>query len=344
MEVTWSSELKEKIKNIPDNPGCYLMRDENGYIIYIGKASSLKKRLKSYFTAYAYRNGTPKQRSLIKSIKDFDIIILQNNDEAILTEGKLIKKYQPYYNVLWKDDKNFQYIRININSSPPTVNLSRIKYNYKCFYFGPYIKSRIAKLAIKYIEKFFGFKIINKNYKKIDNSSSTNDLRIKFQIPELDNLTYTEKEKFIDEISKFLQGYRIDLIKKLSLEMSDYSNRKDYESAAEIRDLINELNKTAKEKINNKKTLNIIKNDLIDGLNEIKEILNLPNIPNIIECFDISNISGRSSVGSMVVAKKGIPSPKYYKRFKIKTIEGIDDPASIGEVIRRRYIRVKKHN
>lgn len=344
MEVTWSSELKEKIKNIPDNPGCYLMRDENGYIIYIGKASSLKKRLKSYFTAYAYRNGTPKQRSLIKSIKDFDIIILQNNDEAILTEGKLIKKYQPYYNVLWKDDKNFQYIRININSSPPTVNLSRIKYNDKCFYFGPYIKSRIAKLAIKYIEKFFGFKIINKNYKKIDNSSSTNDLRIKFQIPELDNLTYTEKEKFIDEISKFLQGYRIDLIKKLSLEMSDYSNRKDYESAAEIRDLINELNKTAKEKINNKKTLNIIKNDLIDGLNEIKEILNLPNIPNIIECFDISNISGRSSVGSMVVAKKGIPSPKYYKRFKIKTIEGIDDPASIGEVIRRRYIRVKKHN
>ena len=344
MEVNWSSELKEKINNIPDNPGCYLMRDENGYIIYIGKAASLKKRLKSYFRPYTFRNGTPKQRSLIKSIQDFDIIILRSNDEAILTEGQLIKKYQPYYNVLWKDDKNFQYIRININCSPPTVNLSRIKDSDSCFYFGPYIKSRVAKLAIKYIEKFFGFKMINKNNKLLDNSSSSNDLRIKFQIPELDNLSYSEKEKFIDEISKFLKGYRIDLINKLSLEMSYYSNRKDYESAAEIRDLIRELNKTAKEKINNKKSLSIIKNDLISGLDEIKKILKLQNTPNTIECFDISNISGTNSVGSMVVAKKGIPSPKYYKRFKINTIEGINDPKSIGEVIRRRYKRVKKEN
>ena len=343
MEKNWSSEIINKLKNTPDKPGCYIMRDNDGVIIYIGKAKSLRKRLQSYFRPHSFRNANHKNKGLIKSISNFDYIVLKSNYEAIIREGHLIKKYQPYYNVLWKDDKNFQFIRIDINASPPTVNLSRVKHNDKCFYYGPVIKSRVANTAIKYIEKFFGFKIIlsnrNSNY-----SSSENDLRIKFKIPELENTSYVKKKDYLDEVSKFLSGKRIDLLENLKSEMLDFSKKKDFESAAQIRDLLNELKKINKNKINLKKSIEEINHDHFNGIIELKKILKLSVIPNIIECFDISNISGTNSVGGMVVAKNGLPAKNKYRKFIINSVKGIDDPKSIAEVVRRRYSRVIKED
>ena len=339
MEKVWSSEIKNKLKNTPDKPGCYMMRDQFGSIIYVGKAKSLRKRLQSYFRPHSLRNSNHKNKGLIKSIYNFDYIVLKSNYEAIIREGDLIKKYKPFYNILWKDDKNFQFIRIDINSSPPTVNLSRVKFNDECFYFGPIIKSRVANTAIRYIEKYFGFKIIlskrNTNY-----NSSEKDLRIKFKIPELKYISYYKKKQYLDEVSNFLSGKRIDLFQKLRSEMLEFSQNKDFESAAEIRDLLYELKKINKEKINLKKSIEIINHDNINGLIELQKILKLSNIPTIIECFDISNISGTNSVGSMVVAKNGLPAKNNYRKFIISSVKGIDDPKSIAELIRRRYSRV----
>ena len=100
-----SQTIREKLKALPDEPGCYLMRDRDGKIIYVGKASSLRKRVQSYFREHTRHSSQPKIRSLINSIADFDIVVLKSEAEAILTEGKLIKEYRPHYNTLWKDEE-----------------------------------------------------------------------------------------------------------------------------------------------------------------------------------------------------------------------------------------------
>src|SRR5210317_1845592 len=119
MELT--ATIKKKLKNLPDAPGCYLMRDRDGKIIYIGKALSLRKRVQSYFREHTRRTAQPKIRSLINSIADFDIVVVKTEAEAILTEGKLIKEYRPYYNTLWKDDKRFVMIRVDVQHPLPTI-------------------------------------------------------------------------------------------------------------------------------------------------------------------------------------------------------------------------------
>jgi len=153
-----SSTIKEKLKNLPDAPGCYLMRDGDGRIIYIGKAASLRTRVQSYFRQHTKRTAQPKIRSLISSIADFDIVVLKTEAEAILTEGKLIKEYRPHYNTLWKDDKRFTMIRVDVQHPFPIMGKCRIKKNDGAAYFGPYTSGMAAKVAVLFLERRFGLR------------------------------------------------------------------------------------------------------------------------------------------------------------------------------------------
>lgn len=341
MEFKNINQLKDKLRKTPNLPGCYIMRDVSGKIIYIGKAKSLRKRLQTYFHNSSSLKRNMKTSNLIKSISSFDIIVLSTEKEALLKEADLIKKHQPYYNILWKDDKNFLRIKINISGSIPTVGLCRFVMNDNAKYFGPYVNSKIAKTAIIYIEKFFGFRLVKspkihlKTYESMDK-----DLRVKFSIPELKNLNKKNKQKYLDEVAKFLNGESLELIIKLEKEMSVYASKQKYEKAANIRDLIFHLKSKVRATINVKKSSNLSDYEIKKGLQELKEQLGLKSIPIEIECFDISNISGSYSVGSMVVAKNGKLAPSKYRRYKIKSVNGIDDPKSIGELIRRRYSRL----
>ncbi|MCK4563643.1 MAG: GIY-YIG nuclease family protein, partial [Verrucomicrobia bacterium] len=156
--MEYSKAIKEKLKALPDKPGCYLMRDRAGKIIYIGKAASLRKRVQSYFRSHTKRTAQPKIRSLISSIADFDIVVLKSEAEAILTEGKLIKEYRPHYNTLWKDDKRFTMIRVDIQHPFPTVGKCRIKKDDGAVYFGPYTSGMAAKVAVEFLERRFGLR------------------------------------------------------------------------------------------------------------------------------------------------------------------------------------------
>ena len=131
-----SEEIKAKLKTLPDKPGCYLMRDKNGKIIYVGKARSLRKRVRSYFRDSTLRSAPPKVRSLVNSIEDLDIIVVHNEAAAVLTEGKLIKAYRPHYNILLKDDKRFLMLRANPNDPLPRFTqrliLGRGEYEERC--------------------------------------------------------------------------------------------------------------------------------------------------------------------------------------------------------------------
>ena len=344
MEKFWSLELRKKLKNTPNKPGCYLFRDNDGAIIYIGKAKFLRKRLQSYFRPHSLRNSNIKNRSLIKTISDFEYIELKSDKEAIALEGKLIKSYQPYYNILWKDDKNFSNIKIDINSTFPTISFCRKRVNDGSIYFGPYINSRTSIMAVEFIQKYFNLKTCKDKFpSKSTYKHCSNDIILNCSAPCIKKITKTNYRKKVNNAIDFLNGKNNEPFTYLNDQMITLSNNKEFESAGYIRDLIFELKKAIRDKILIKKNPFIYRDLALKGIKELKEILKLNNNPYHIECFDISNISGTNSVGSMVVAIDGLPIKNKYRKYKINSVNGIDDPRSIAELVRRRYKRLIKN-
>ena len=343
MEKLWSLELRNKLKNTPNKPGCYLFRDNDGVIIYIGKAKFLKKRLQSYFRPHSLRNSNIKNRSLIKTISDFEYIELKSDKEAIALEGKLIKSYQPYYNILWKDDKNFSNIKIDIQSTFPTISFCRKRVNDGSIYFGPYINSRTSIMAIDFIQKYFNLKTCkDKLPSKSTYKHCNDDIILNCSAPCIKKITMSDYRMKVNNAIDFLNGKNNEPFVHLNDEMIKMSNNKEYESASYVRDLIFELKKAIRDKVLIKKNPFVYKDSALKGIKELREILKLNNNPYHIECFDISNISGTNSVGSMVVAIDGLPIKNKYRKYIIKSVKGIDDPKSIAELVRRRYKKILK--
>ena len=152
------NNIRLKLRDLPDRPGCYLMRDARGQIVYIGKAASLRKRVASYFRPGTLRRSPPKLRSLIHSIADFEWIVQASEEAAALTEGRLIKDYRPRYNTSFKDDKRFLMLRLDRAPPFPRLQAVRLKREDGADYFGPYASSRAARACIEYVEKRFGLR------------------------------------------------------------------------------------------------------------------------------------------------------------------------------------------
>jgi excinuclease ABC subunit C len=340
-----SQTIKDKLKRLPDKPGCYLMRDRDGKIIYIGKAASLRKRVQSYFRQHTKRNAQPKIRSLISSIADFDIVVLKSEAEAILTEGKLIKEYRPHYNTLWKDDKRFVMIRVDVQHPFPTIGKCRIRKNDGAVYFGPYTSGMAAKVAVEFLERRFGLRRCRPRVPDEDTyKHCSNDIIANCSAPCIGKVSPEEYRALVDEVCAFLRGERMGMLKELRGEMEAASGDQRFEEAAALRDLLMHLHQAVKEKAKVRKTPKMKQDEARQGLRELQEQLHLPSEPRVIECFDISNISGTSSVASMVCSVDGVPYPNRYRRFRIKTVEGADDPRSMAEVVRRRYSRLQNGN
>ncbi len=336
-------KIQEKLKTLPDEPGCYLMRDRDGKIIYIGKAASLRNRVRSYFREHTRRTAQPKIRSLINSIADFDVVVLKSEAEAILTEGRLIKEYRPHYNTLWKDDKRFVMIRVDVQHPFPTIQKCRIKKNDGALYFGPYTSGLAVKVTIEFLERYFGLRRCRPRIPDEDTyKHCSNDIIANCSAPCIGKVSPDEYRSRIDEACAFLRGERMGLLKDLRAEMERAAGEQRFEDAAALRDMLLNLHTAVKEKARVRKTPKMKQDEARRGLRELQEQLHLPAEPRVIECFDISNISGSSSVASMVCAVDGVPYPGRYRRFRIKTVEGADDPRSMAEVVRRRYARLLK--
>lgn len=337
--------IQEKLKRLPDQPGCYLMRDRDGKIIYIGKAASLRTRVRSYFRAHTHRTAPPKIRSLIGSIADFDIVVLKSDAEAILTEGKLIKEYRPHYNTLWKDDKRFTLIRADIQHPFPTLEKCRIKKKDGADYFGPYTSGMAAKVAVEFLERRFGLRQCRPREPDAETyKHCSNDIIANCSAPCMGKISPAAYRARVGEACAFLRGERMEMLKELRVEMETAAGEQYFERAAALRDMLLHLHQAVKEKARVRKTPKMKQDDARLGLRELKKQLQLLGPPQVIECFDISNISGTHSVASMVCAVDGIPSPNRYRRFRIKTVQGADDPRSMAEVVRRRYVRLLKEN
>ena len=231
-----TSPILEKYRQSPSSPGVYLMKDAKGRTIYVGKAQDLKKRLSSYFVQKS--NHDAKTAALLEMIKDFEIIITSSGHEAFILESNLIKEYNPKYNVILKDGKNYPLLRIDMNETYPAIQRVRKIKNDKAHYFGPYSSSHSVNKTLKQIQKIF-------KLRRCKNTQFKNRSRpcLNFQIKAClglccNDVPPVEYKKQVQDAILFLKGRSKQVVKKLKAQMMDHSSSRQYEKAAEIRDTI----------------------------------------------------------------------------------------------------------
>ncbi len=333
--------VQKKLQTLPDKPGVYFMRDRHGKIIYVGKASSLRNRVRSYFRRGTLRSAEPKLRGLIRSIADFDILVLRNEAEATLTEGRLIKEYRPRYNVLFRDDKRFILLRVDPSEPFPRFTTCRIKKDDQAVYFGPYANSAAAYAAREFVEKQFGLRVCRPRVPgPQDHKHCLNDIIRFCSAPCIANITPENYHERVAQALAFMRGERPELLTGIRQAMRQAAEARNFEKAAALRDTLFLLQEAVKRRIRGKKSLALNREEARAGIEELQRVLGLSVLPRVIETYDISNISGTFAVAAMVCAVDGLPQRNRYRLFRIKTVEGIDDPGMMAEAIRRRYTRV----
>ncbi|MBU1694336.1 MAG: excinuclease ABC subunit UvrC [Verrucomicrobia bacterium] len=336
-----SSKIKQKLQALPDKPGVYFMRDRRGRIIYVGKAASLRHRVQSYFRQATLRSAEPKLRGLIRSLDDFDILVTRTEAEAVLTEGRLIKDYRPRYNVLMKDDKRFLLMRVNLNEPFPRFESCRLQKDDGATYFGPYASSPAVYAALEFIERRFGLRQCRPRVPgPEDHKHCHNDIVRYCSAPCILKVSKEQYRECVETALAFLRGERPEFLREMQQDMEKAAADFKFEKAAALRDTWLLLRRAIRERARGRKTLVLKAEEARAGLEDLRRELGLAAPPRVIECFDISNISGTHAVGSMVCAVDGLPQPNRYRMFRIRTVEGSDDPAMMAEVIRRRYGRV----
>ncbi len=330
-----SETLKERLRSLPDKPGCYIMRDGRGTIIYIGKAKSLRRRVRGYFRPGA--KHAPKVRSMVHTVADFEFMTVKNEAEALLTEAALIKRYKPHFNILMRDDKRYLALRADVSLEFPTFATCRIVRDDGAIYFGPFPSAPVVRAAKDFVEKRFGLRGCRCITPDEDAKRHCLADKIRFcSAPCEGRISAADYRRRFDEACAFLRGERPGLIDDLVREMGEASGRGDFERAARLRDTISALREMTKRHFV-RKGPEASREDARRGLEELAAALGLPAPPRIIECVDISNLFGTHSVASLVVAVDGLPDRRYYRHFRIETVEGADDPRSMAEVVRRRY-------
>jgi len=338
-----AEKVRKKLPDVPDKPGCYMMRDRRGRIIYVGKAVSLRKRLQSYFRQATLRSAPPKLKGLIKSVHDFDVVVVRNEAEAVLTEGRLIKDFKPHYNVSFRDDKRFLLLRADANQPFPRLRLCRIKRDDRALYFGPYASSAAARATLDFAEKNFG---LRKCTPRVPNDETVkhciNDIIRYCSAPCKGGVTEEEYRQRFDEACAFLRGERPQILKQVEAHMAAASAGMDFERAAALRDTLLLLRAAVREKARMAATPDMKRRDAEAGVRELRRLLELGRVPRVIEGYDVSNISGTYAVGSLVCFVDGMPQRNRYRHFRIRTIDGIDDPGMMAEIIRRRFARLKQ--
>ena len=338
----------KKFNNIPKLPGVYIMRDGIGNIIYIGKAKSLKNRISSYFNA----DINSKAATIITAMRKIDYILCTSEREALIIERQLINKVKPYFNSMWKDDKSYPYIKFSINEDFPRLTLIRKKIKDGALYFGPYPQVFYIKKFVRWLVKLFKIRPCKMD---IAEESLPEEKKVKSCLyyhtemctgPCLSKITSKDYKEKIKGIELFLNGKFKKLEDKWKKQMLDLSENMRYEEAREIRDRLYALQNMSERVMINEITQDEITQSVqrANSINELKNILGLKRQPAIIEGFDNSNIQGTNAVASMVRFQNGISDKKNYRRFKIKTVAGADDFASMREVVFRRYSALIRKN
>ncbi|NHI66994.1 excinuclease ABC subunit UvrC [Lactococcus garvieae] len=440
-----NNTIKAKLELLPDSPGCYLHKDKNGTVIYVGKAKNLKKRVRSYF----HGSHNTKTELLVSEIEDLEWIVVESNIESLVLEINLIQRYKPKYNIMLKDDKYYPFLMITNEKYPRLMITRRVKKD-GAMYFGPYPDVKAANEVKRLLDRIFPFRKCGLHEKKVCFYYHIHQCLC----PVVNHVDPQVYKDMAQEVKHFLTGDDKEIINELKTRMFAASEKMEFEQAAEYRDVINsigtlrtkqrvmnhdlkdrdvfgyyvdkgwmcvqvffvrqgkmiqrdvnmfpyyneaeedfltyvgqfyqeaehmvpkeilvpsEIDAEAVEAVTQTKVLkpsrgekkqlvamatknartqlqlkfDLLEKDLIKtqgAIENLGKILNIPT-PVRIESFDNSNIMGTSPVSAMVVFINGKPSKKDYRKYKIKTVEGADDYASMREVITRRYSRAMR--
>jgi excinuclease ABC subunit C len=338
-----SDHIRKKLSQVPHKPGVYLHKDRFGTVIYVGKARDLRKRVSQYFHPSRRLGWDLKFNALVEAIYDFDFHTVRSEPEALLLESKLIKEFHPRYNISFRDDKRFLMVKINLNDPIPNFAFARIKKDDGARYFGPFVNSTAVRNTLALVRRQFNLRGCRVFAPGETDYKHCLYAHLKYcTAPCIGNVT---REQYLEQVVAacgFLDGQCREMKDQLELEMRKAAAAQDYEKAADLRDLLQDLERTTtKEKSFPRVPYSLpMSLDPARDLVELAKVLKLPAAPQRIEGFDISNISGTFKVASLVSFKQGRPDRVNYRRFKIKSVEGQDDFASMAEVIRRRYSRL----
>ncbi|MBV8174679.1 MAG: excinuclease ABC subunit UvrC [Verrucomicrobia bacterium] len=317
------------------------MKDRLKRVIYVGKARDLRKRLSQYFMPSRRMTADLKTRALLDSIWDFEVHLVRNEPEALLLEGKLIKEFRPKYNVSFRDDKRFLLVKVNLSDAIPRFQLARLKKEDGCRYFGPFAHAGALRTTLKWMKKRFGIRSCRTlepgeaDYKRCLDHMIKN-----CSAPCIRRVSLDEYKARVLEACEFLEGQSQEMLKQIEEEMRKAAANLDFERAAEMRNMLDDLRRTTRPARRFTRGSLPTSIDPRADLQSLADALLLPGAPTVMECFDISNISSTHIVASMVSFRNGVPDKSNYRRYRIRTVEGQDDFASMAEVVRRRYSRV----
>jgi excinuclease ABC subunit C len=329
-------DLQKKVHEVPHKPGVYLMRDRFNRVIYVGKARDLRKRVGSYFLPSKLAQADLKTRAMLDATWDFETHTVRSEAESVLLEGKLIKEYRPRYNISFRDDKRFLLVRVDLSEEWPRFRLARFKKDDGSRYFGPYAHAGALRQTLNFMRKKFGVLTFGRG------SPTERELKsATYQVPvRLSEISAEQYRERVLQACEFLEGKSREMIATLEEEMRKAAKKMDFEKAAELRNMIDDLRSTTRPMRRFTRGSLPSSIDPMADVRALADALQLPQMPRVMECFDISNISTTHVVASMVCFRDGVPDKDNYRRYRVRTVDGQDDFASMAEVVRRRYSRV----
>ena len=454
-------DFSDRLKAIPTKPGVYLMRGSSGEVLYVGKAAVLRNRVSSYFQASP--SHPPKIRRMVARVADFEYIVTESDQEAVILECNLIKEHQPHYNARLKDDKSYPFIKIDVSEDFPQVYITRRVAKDGARYFGPFASAGSVRRTLALLKKLFPYRSCTKTITGTDPRPCLDFYINRCVGPCIGAVSSDEYQEIIDQVVLFLEGKTSRIVKSLASKMEEAAEGLEFERAAILRDqlkaiervhegqkvlhltsenvdivavaggsreawvevffirqgkligrdhfimagtqeeehakiltafvkqfydatpyvpprilvqhpledtatiekwlrakregpvkihvpqrgeklrLVNMVAENAQQGLEQLEARRLADTEALDSaLSELQEALSLPKPPLRIECYDISNIQGTNPVGSMVVFEDGKPKTSHYRRFKIATVEGIDDYSMMREMLTRRFKRLAK--
>lgn len=332
---------KEKISYLPKTPGVYCFRD-NGEILYIGKAVNIRERIKSHF-----QQPTHKDYLFLDKVEKIGYLKTNSEIEALILEAELIKKFQPKFNVIWKDSKSYFFVGKTIEDFPQIFLTHQKKLKTKSAkiqaeFIGPFVDGKALKETLKILRKVFPFRSCKVLPKRpclwyhlqrcpapcLLKTKTAQEIGLKEKIKK-------ECQRNAENLFKIIQGRKKEVLKKLKKEMKEAAKKEEFEEAAKIRNQIFALEKVLEH-------AKILKREVRVEIpwkeveENLKKILKIEKVSRI-EAFDVSQIHGIFAVGAMVTFINGIPEKNFYRRFKIKSPQTLSDVEMIREILERRF-------
>lgn len=320
-------KLISKVKQLPNQPGVYLYRDQARQVIYVGKAVDLKKRVSQYFHK---RPLDTKTRALVGAIADVEVLEVESELDALFLESELVKRHQPKFNILLRDDKSPTYLKIAWQKDIPDISFCRLPKDDGAEYLGPFYSVRPVRQAMRYLRRIYPY--FAKPYQPVGRPSLDRHLGLEPAIK-----TAAEIKQYranLRQISRLVRGERPQLMRELEQKMKQAAKKQQFERAAFYRNQLSRLKNLQYQVTIRSEDESFRHRD--SSLRQLKQMFGLAKVPYRIEGFDVSHWGGANVVASMVVFLNGLSERSEYRRFKIK-VDQNDDVYNLREAIDRRF-------